>query len=241
MDSGMWPPAGHRVGAAIAVAFAAVVAPSRMPAQAATPSEGRAGWSYYVTGNVSPWGFHELALDPTYGAAIGMLRETGTTFEFGVEALYERLAPQSGVNTYFYCQPDAIECLSSPAPCSIDAPGCIREDNATAFSSEKAQLIGIARLRAWRGAVRPYAESSMGVYYASSRDKGSVVYSGAASGTDQWDYPSSGIGLLLGLGGGLELPVGRRFTLLFLSRLHAQLGDEASRLTPTFGLGLRLE
>jgi hypothetical protein len=81
----------------------------------------------------------------------------------------------------------------------------------------------------------------MGVYYASSRDQGSVVYSGAESGTNQWDYPSSGIGLLLGLGGGLELPVGSQFALLFLSRLHAQIGDEASRLTPTFGLGVRLE
>jgi hypothetical protein len=228
-------------GAAVAVCFAATAAPSTIPAQVAIPDGGPVGWSYYATGNISPWGFHELALDPTYGAAIGVLRETGTSFDFGVEALYERLAPQSGANVYFYCQPDAIECLASPAPCTIATPGCIREENSTEFRAEKAQLLGIARLRALHGTVRPYAESSMGVYYASTRDKGSVVYSGADVGANQWNYPSSGIGLLLGLGGGLELQVGSRFALLLLSRLHAQIGDESSRLTPTLGLGVRLE
>ena len=214
------------VGAAIALGLAAIVMPSRVGAQTPNPDRGTMGWSYYATGNISPWGFHELALDPTYGAAVGVLRRTETTFEFGLEGLYERLAPQRGRSVFVSCRPDATECT--------------REESSTQFRSEKLQLIGIARLRALHGTLRPYAESSMGVYYAHSRDRGSVVLSGAETGTNQWDYPSSGIGLLLGLGGGLELPVGRRLGLVFLTRLHAQIGNEAARLTPTFGLGVRL-
>jgi hypothetical protein len=164
-----------------------------------------------------------------------VLRGTETTFEFGAEGLYERLATQSGTNVYPYCQPDAIEFLSAPAPCMTDTPGCIREESSTRFGSEKGQLVGITRLRMLHGTLRPYAESSVGVYYASSRDQGSVVYTGAESGTSQWDFPSSSFGLLLGLGAGLELPVGDWLALLFVSRLHAQIGDEAARLTPTFG------
>ena len=241
MGSHVWMPAGRRIRFAVAIGFAAFGAASRAAAQTAMAFPSPKGWSYYATGNISPWGFHELALNPTYGAAIGVLRGTGTTFEFGVEGLYERLATQSGTNVYLYCQPDAIECLSTPAPCTTDTPGCIREESSTRFGSEKAQLVGIARLRGLHGTPRPYAESSMGVYYASSRDQGSVVYTGAESGTSQWDFPSSGFGLLLGLGGGLEFPVGDGLALLFLSRLHAQIGNEAARLTPTFGLGVRLE
>jgi hypothetical protein len=229
-----------RVGVAIALGLAAIVTPLRVRAQTANPDRGTMGWSYYATGNISPWGFHELALDPTYGASIGVLRGTGTAFELGVEGLYERLAPQRGTGVFLYCEPDATGCQSGPAPCTIDTPGCIREENSTEFRSEKLQLIGIARLRRMRGTVRPYAESSMGLYYAHSRDRGSTVFSGAETWTNQWDYPSSGVGLLLGLGGGLELPVGSRLGLVVLTRLHAQIGNEAARLTPTFGLGARL-
>lgn len=230
-----------RLGAAIALGLAGILAPSRIRAQGASPDRGSAGWSFYATGNISPWGFHELALDPTYGASLGVLRGTGTAFEFGMEGLYERLAPQRGTGVFLYCEPDATGCQSGPAPCTIATPGCIREENSTEFRSEKLQLIAVARLRRLRGTVRPYAESSMGLYYAHSRDRGSTVFSGAETWTNQWDYPSSGVGLLLGIGGGLELPVGSRLGLVVLARLHAQVGNEAARITPTFGLGVRLQ
>lgn len=101
-------------------------------------------------------------------------------------------------------------------------------------TADKLQILGLARLRATRGTVRPYAESSIGLYHMSSRFQAVIE-------AEPIDDRTSGNGLLLGLGGGLEVPVSGRLAVLLASRLHGHLGGELRTLTPTFGLGVRYQ
>jgi hypothetical protein len=100
-------------------------------------------------------------------------------------------------------------------------------------TADKLQILGLARLRATRGAVRPYAESSIGLYHMFSRFQ--AVIAG-----EPIDDRTTGNGLSLGLGGGLEVPVSNRLAALLAGRLHAHLGGELRTVTPTFGLGVRI-
>lgn len=101
-------------------------------------------------------------------------------------------------------------------------------------TADKLQILGLARLRATRGAVRPYAESSIGLYHMSSRFQ-------AVIDTEPVDDRTTGNGLSLGLGGGLEVAVSGGMALFLAGRLHGHIGGELRALTPTFGLGVRVQ
>lgn len=105
-------------------------------------------------------------------------------------------------------------------------------------TADKLQILGLARLRAVHGTVRPYAESAIGLYHMSSRFQ-------AVIDSEPIDDRVSGNGLSLGLGGGLEVAVSGRVAVLLAGRLHGHVGERAGgelrAITPTFGLGVRVQ
>jgi hypothetical protein len=104
-------------------------------------------------------------------------------------------------------------------------------------TADKLQILGLARLRAARGTVRPYGEASLGLYHMSSRFQ-------AVTDAGPIDDHSTGNGLLLGLGGGLEVPLSGRWAVLLGGRLHGHIGGRGGALraiTPTFGVGVRVQ
>jgi hypothetical protein len=105
-------------------------------------------------------------------------------------------------------------------------------------TADKLQVLGLARLRALRGAVQPYAEASLGLYHMSSRFEAVIE-------AEPIDDRTTANGLLLGLGGGLEAPVSGRLAVLLGGRLHGHIGERAGgalrAITPTLGVGVRVQ
>src|SRR5262249_25957693 len=160
LASGM--PASPAIAQALLVVALSAARP--LPAQDRAQPPSSVGWSFYGIGLVSPSGFFESARKASLGVAGAVLRQTGTPFEFGLEALYEHLSQGSS---------SSLE------------------------EGDKLQFLLLARLRALPGTVRPYGDTGLGIFHGTTRFQGSV-------GSQPYDDRTSGTGLVLALGAGLE-------------------------------------
>jgi hypothetical protein len=109
--------------------------------------------------------------------------------------------------------------------------------------TNKLHLLGVVRLHATSGAVRPYAETGMGVYVAKSHYAYSSVSTGGEPDPYALDYDErrSPGGVVLAMGLGLEVPVARRVAFLGGLRLQGHLGEDLEVIHPTFSAGVRLQ
>jgi hypothetical protein len=223
--------------AGLGVLLAAVARAAPAAAQANAPSE---GWMAYATGVLSPAGLRDLGAGRATGGSVALLRGTGTALEYGLEALYEQSGPTTRHDVRSYCTRADTGCQT---PCTPAVAGCIEERASFYEMSDKTQLLGVVRLHATAGAVRPYAETGLGVYLFEAHGVASSVSTGGEPDPYEFHYDdrrrTGGLALAMGLG--VEVPVARRAALLAGLRLHGHLGDGPEVLHPTLSAGVRLQ
>ncbi|HEU4697756.1 MAG TPA: hypothetical protein VFS40_01100 [Gemmatimonadales bacterium] len=222
--------------ASVLAALLGAAAARRAAAQAAAwPSD---GWMGYVAGTHAGTGFAEL-LERSLGGSAALLHGTGTALEYGVEASYEQAGPRTDERVLTFCRGDAPTCQP---PCTPGSPGCIEERSESYVVAGKLQLLGVVRLHATRGVVRPYAETGMGPYGVRAHTRFVSVVSGDPDfgGSVYEDRPLK-LGVALVMGAGLEVPLGPRVALLAGGRLTGHLGTGVRTIYFSQAVGVRLQ